>query len=294
MQKEFISIGIPFYNAELYLEDAICSVLAQTHKNWELILLDDGSTDKSLEIARAYEKFDERIRVISDGENKRLAARLNQIIKEAKYDFIARMDADDLMSNDRLEKQLITLKQNPSIDLVTSGRLTIGYNNELTGIRLGRNYQMNAAMILNGLTNLLHASLMARKEWCIRNPYNEKRVIAQDYELWLTAAKKDDLRYIVLKKPLYWYRVMENVTYEKLLKGYTTQIEIINAHYRGIISSSKKRKIITKFKAKKLIVKSLYKLNLLNLLLEKRSDKVTQQAIEYYNQHYANILRERK
>ena len=294
MQKEFISIGIPFYNAESFLEDAICSVLAQTHTNWELILLDDGSTDSSLKIAKSYEKKDSRIRVISDGKNKRLAARLNQLIKEAKYDFIARMDADDLMSNDRLEKQLVSLKQNPSIDLVTSGRLTIGYNNELTGIKLGRNYQMNAEMILNGLTNLLHASLMARKEWCLRNPYNEKRVIAQDYELWLTAAKKDDLKYIVLKEPLYWYRVMENVTYEKLLKGYTTQIEIINAHYRGVISSSKKSKIIAKFKAKKLIVKSLHKLNLLNLLLERRSDKITKQAVKYYNQHYPNILRERK
>lgn len=294
MQKQFVSIAIPFYNAELYLEDAICSVLAQTHKNWELILLDDGSTDESLKIARFYERNDPRIRVISDGKNKRLAARLNQIIREAKYDFIARMDADDLMSNDRLEKQLITLKQNPSIDLVTSGCLTIGHNNQLTGMRLGRNYQMTAEMILNGLTNLLHASLMARKEWYIRNLYNEKRVIAQDYELWLTAAKKDDLNYIVLKEPLYWYRVIENVTYEKLLKGYNTQIDVINTHYKDVISNSKKRKIIRKFEAKKLIVRGLNKLNLLSLLLQRRSDNVTEDVANYYNLHYSNIIRERK
>lgn len=290
----YITVGIPFYNAELYLENAICSVLAQTHPHWELILIDDGSTDKSLEIAKAYEKADSRIRVISDGVNKRLASRLNQIIREAKFDFIARMDADDLMSNDRLEKQLITLEKNPSIDLVTSGILTIDHDNSLTGIRISRNYQMNAEMILNGLTNLVHASLLARKDWYMRNPYNEERVIAQDYELWLTAAKKKDLNYIVLEEPLYWYRVAENVTYDKLMKGYNTQIKVINAHYKGLIPNSKKNKIIRKFRAKIVIVKSLHKLNLLSLLLKRRSDKVTTDIINYYGRHYYNIVRERK
>lgn len=293
MENEFVTIGIPFYNAERYLEDAICSVLAQTHSHWELILIDDGSTDKSLEIANFYSKMDSRIRVISDGKNKRLATRLNQIIKEAKYDFIARMDADDLMSNDRIDRQLNILKSKPSIDFVTSGCLTIGYNNELTGVKLGRNYQMTAEMILNGLTNLLHASLLARKEWYMRNTYNEERVIAQDYELWLTAAKKNDLSYIVLEEPLYWYRVVENVTYEKLIKGYNTQINVINSHYKNVISNSAKNKIIRKFKAKKLVVKGLNKLNLLNLLLEKRSDKVTEEIVKYYNQHYPNITKRR-
>src|SRR5699024_9933597 len=131
------SIGIPFYNAESYLEDAICSVLAQTYSYWELILVDDGSTDRSLEIAKQYAATDERIRVISDGKNKRLAARLNQIIIESKYEYIARMDADDLMSNDRLKLQLQVLEKNKKIDFVTTGCLTIGKDNELTGVRRG-------------------------------------------------------------------------------------------------------------------------------------------------------------
>ncbi|MEK5752755.1 glycosyltransferase family 2 protein, partial [Acinetobacter variabilis] len=74
----YISIGIPFFNAEKYLEDAIKSVLAQTFQNWELILVDDGSIDRSLEIARSFN--DPRIRIIADGHNRRLAYRLNQII----------------------------------------------------------------------------------------------------------------------------------------------------------------------------------------------------------------------
>jgi glycosyltransferase involved in cell wall biosynthesis len=74
-----VSIGISFYNCERFLPDAIRSVFAQTYQDWELILVDDGSTDRSLEIARSVN--DPRVRVISDG--------LNQLISESSYDFIA-------------------------------------------------------------------------------------------------------------------------------------------------------------------------------------------------------------
>lgn len=283
---KYISIGIPFFNAESYLSDAIKSVLAQSYPYWELILVDDGSSDKSLEIAKSFACKDSRIRVISDGKNKKLASRLNQIINEAKYNFIARMDADDLMSTDRLEKQIEVLKENPNINLVTTGCLTIGKNNELTGVRLGKNIQMNAAMILNGVTNLLHASMLARKEWCLRNLYNENRVIAQDYELWLTAAKKNDLDYIVLEEPLYWYRVIENITYFKLIKGYNTQINVIENNYENVISNFLKNKIIFKFKLKKLIVYFLNKTNKLQILLKRRAEIPSE---KYFSYHSSNL-----
>ena len=79
-----ITIAIPFYNAEEYLPDAIRSVFAQTFQDWELLLIDDGSTDASLAIANSVD--DERVRVISDGKNKKLAARLNEVTQWAKYD----------------------------------------------------------------------------------------------------------------------------------------------------------------------------------------------------------------
>lgn len=286
---EYISIGISFFNAESYLSDAIKSVLAQSYPYWELILVDDGSSDNSLEIAKSFASKDSRIRVISDGENKKLASRLNQIIHEAKYNFIARMDADDLMSIDRLEKQVKVLKENSNINLVTTGCLTIGKDNELTGVRLGKNIQMNAVMILNGVTNLLHASMLARKEWCLRNLYNENRVIAQDYELWLNAAKKNDLDYIVLEEPLYWYRVVENITYFKLIKGYNTQINVIQNNYENIISKFLKNKIIFKFRMKKLIVYFLNKTNKLKLLLKRRAEIPTDIYFLYHSENLKKI-----
>src|SRR5690606_5073350 len=130
-----ISIGIPFFNAECYLEGAIKSIIQQSLKDWELILVDDGSTDNSLDIARYFAQKDTRIRVISDGLNKKLPYRLNQIIKESKGEYIARMDADDLIHPDRLKIQLEFLENNKNFDLVSAGIISINDKNQIKGIR---------------------------------------------------------------------------------------------------------------------------------------------------------------
>lgn len=130
-----VSVGIPIYNASLYLDDAIKSIMAQTYKKWELILINDGSLDSSLDIAKYYESLDSRIRVISDGENKKLPFRLNQLIYESKGEYIARMDADDVMHPQRLEKQLSFLEENRNYDLVSSGLISIDSQNKVKGFR---------------------------------------------------------------------------------------------------------------------------------------------------------------
>lgn len=80
--------------------------------------------------------------------------------------------------------------------------------------------------------------LCSQKEWCLRNPYREDNALAEDYELWLSAAIKNDLKYNVLQEPLYYYREVENVKKEKMIKGYNTQIEVINRYYAGVISNN--------------------------------------------------------
>lgn len=276
----YISIGIPFFNAEKYLEDAIKSVLAQTFQNWELILVDDGSTDRSLEIARSF--VDPRIRIISDGYNRRLPYRLNQIISEAKYDIIARMDADDLMAVDRLEKQMKVLNENSEIDLVVTSLYSIGNKNEILGKRIFSNYQMQPKEILQGLTNLLHPSLLVRKAWCQRNLYQENNCLAEDYELWLSAAIKNDFNYVVIQEPLYFYREVENVKKEKMIRGYNTQIEVVKKYYKNIISDIDKNKIILKFEIKKIIVRILNFLNLMQILQMRRITPISNQDKNIY------------
>ena len=285
----YISIGIPFFNAEKFLEDAIKSVLAQTFQDWELILVDDGSTDRSLEIARSF--VDSRIRIISDGYNRRLPYRLNQIISEAKYDIIARMDADDLMAVDRLEKQIKVLTKNPEIDLVVTSLYSIGNKNEILGKRIFSTHQMQSKEILQGLTNLLHPSLLARKAWCQRNPYQENNCLAEDYELWLSAAIKNDFNYMVMQEPLYFYREVENVKKEKMIRGYNTQIEVIKKYYNNIIADREKNKILLKFEIKKIIVKILDFLNLMKILHSRRITPVSNDEKNFYESQLELIER---
>lgn len=284
-----ITVGIPFFNAEEYLEFAIKSVLAQTYPHWELILVDDGSTDKSLIIAQEFVAKDNRIRLISDGLNKKLPARLNQIIREAKYDYIARMDADDLMDPLRLECQLKVIESN-NVDLVTTGLYSIGKNNEIQGKRILPNYKMQPQQMLKGLTNLLHASLLAKKEWCLRNLYREDNALAEDYELWLSAAIKNDLNYIVIEQPLYFYREVESVKKSKMIKGYNTQISVIDRYFNGVISLQEKNKIILKFHLKKMIVLICDFLNLMYILQKKRVIPVSDIEALKYEKILKNIL----
>jgi glycosyltransferase involved in cell wall biosynthesis len=158
-----ITIGLPFYNAEKFLADAIRSVFAQTYTDWELILMDDGSTDGSLEIAKSVN--DPRVRVYSDGENKKLAARLNEIVQLAKYDIIARMDADDLMSPTRLEKQLKVLTNNSKIDLVTAGLFSTTNDLKLIGVRISNKSDIKFNEVIQKKSNgIVHAAILARKD----------------------------------------------------------------------------------------------------------------------------------
>lgn len=213
-----ITIGIPFYNAEKFLLDSIRSVFAQDHEEWELILMDDGSSDRSLDIAKSID--DPRVHVVSDGKNKKLAARLNEINSLASFEFIARMDADDLMAPDRLSSLLGFLLKFPHYDLVSCGVYSV--DNELN--LLGRRGQSITTFTFEGLLNksqrFIHAGLVARKSWYQRNKYNEAMIGGEDSELWRRAAKAGDFRAASISKPLYFYREEGNVTRQKLLTAY--------------------------------------------------------------------------
>ena len=222
-----VTIAIPFYNAEKYLLDSIKSVFAQTHQEWELILIDDGSTDNSLAIAKSI--IDPRVRVISDGINKRLAARLNEVTQLAKYEFIARMDADDLMMPNRIEKQLEVFAKN-NVDVVTTGVYSVNNNLELMGVRGWAFNSVTTTDILSKKVGIVHAAVMAKKSWYQRNKYNENLKIAQDLDLWLSSANNEDLSIISINEPLYIYREENNVTRYKLLNAYNNERHMLKKY----------------------------------------------------------------
>ena len=118
MKYPRVSILLPFFNAEQTLGPAIRSIIQQSYPHWELILIDDGSTDHSLEKAKRFD--DSRIKIVADGRNLKLPRRLNQGVKISRGRYIARMDADDVTYPDRIETQLQFLERNPQIDVVAS------------------------------------------------------------------------------------------------------------------------------------------------------------------------------
>ncbi len=226
---EYISIGIPIYNAESYLTDAIKSVLAQTYPYWELLLIDDGSRDNSFKIAQEFAVKDNRIRVISDGLNKKLPARLNQIINEAKYDYIARMDADDVMHPQRLEKQLSFLEDNKKYDLVSSGLISIDNQNEVKGFRCVCQLYDNFSKTSLSYP-VVHPSVMARKSWYLRNQYSERYPRAEDFELWTRSIINNDFRMAVLPDLLLYYRQEGNLSRDKIIKSYKDLLKIYKSY----------------------------------------------------------------
>lgn len=117
MKKSLVSIIMPVYNAEKFLAEAIESILGQTYQNFELIILDDGSEDNSLNIIKSYATKDSRINTISH-ENKGLVKTLNEGLKLANGNYICRMDADDISKSRRLEKQVHFLEENLDVVLV--------------------------------------------------------------------------------------------------------------------------------------------------------------------------------
>jgi glycosyltransferase involved in cell wall biosynthesis len=262
-----VSIAIPFYNAEKYLRDSIRSVFAQTHQDWELILMDDGSTDGSLVIAKSIK--DPRVSVYSDGQNKKLAARLNEITKLAKYDIIARMDADDLMSPTRIEKQLNILKDNLNIDLVSTGLFSVSDNLDILGARCHHHSTISFHDLIskNGC-GIVHASIIGRKEWFLRNKYDTKLKLAQDYDLWLRASKNNDLNIFLMNEPLYYYREIGSINPIKMLLAYSYERQM----YKKYVSDFKF--LVFKSYLKSIIVKFLCVINQFQFLINRRSNQV--------------------
>ncbi len=234
-----VSIGIPFYNSDKYLAAAIKSVLNQSYENWSLVLLDDGSTDDSLKIAKDYEQADPRITAISDGQNRGLPARLNELTRLSDGVFYARMDADDIMHPNRIENQIKHLVENPSIDVVGSGLISIDNNNDIIGIRKGVGKKTYTLKDITGGGWCVHPTVTGKTEWFKKHPYDEALKRAQDYDLWIRTVESS--AFARLEYPYLYYREASTPTLSKVIKAnkYSILIYWKNFSTLGIFRSVK-------------------------------------------------------
>lgn len=190
-----VSVVMSVYNGRPYLVKAVKSILAQTFRDFEFIIIDDGSTDGSIEDLKRYAAHDSRIRLVIQ-ENRGLTKSLNTGLKLACGKYIARMDADDISLPTRLQKQVAYLENNPSIAAVGCFAIII---DEL-GLKIARwnlftshkeidNHNMKG---LGG--GIIHPSVMMRKEIVISiGGYNDDLIVAQDFDLWLRLAEVSKL-----------------------------------------------------------------------------------------------------
>jgi glycosyltransferase involved in cell wall biosynthesis len=205
----FLSVLLPAYNAEKHLPAAIASVLAQTHSDFELLILNDGSTDSSLEIAEGFRVRDSRIQVISHG-NMGMGAALNQALGFAKADWIVRLDADDVMLPHRLERQIAFVERYPRIAVAGSLVYYIGEDGRLLGAATSslatpadfERHQRDGKPVA-----LHHPSVMMRKDVVLAvGGYRPEFWPADDFDLWARIAEQDHL-ILVQQEYLVQYRI---------------------------------------------------------------------------------------
>ena len=226
----FVSVLLPVFNGGNYLLSAVKSILHQTYKNWELILIDDGSSDGCIE---SIEKLHHpQIFIYPNLKNIGLAPSLNRAINLASGKYFARMDADDLAFPDRLEKQVTFLEENLDIDLVASRVLCFSQKtNEVMGYLpfLGCHEEISRRAF-SGI-HMPHPSWMGRREWFLSHRYLIPEVVrAEDQELLLRALPSS--RYAALPETLLAY------SYNKLsLKRlFNTRRSLLRAQLRIFFS----------------------------------------------------------
>jgi GT2 family glycosyltransferase len=184
MGQPQVSVVLPVWNGERYLQESVDSILAQDFRDFELIIVDDGSTDATGEIIGRY-AGDPRVRVHRQ-ENRGLVAALNVGLELSKADLIARLDADDIARSDRLSLQLAYLHENPDVMAVGSAIELMDAEGRGLGIR---HYPVGKGMATRGLLDgctLAHPAVMMRKAAVLKvGAYRECFRHAEDYDLWL-------------------------------------------------------------------------------------------------------------
>jgi glycosyltransferase involved in cell wall biosynthesis len=199
-----ISVLMPVYNAERYLTEATDSILKQTYTDFELIIINDGSTDRSLEILEGFARQDSRIRLISR-ENRGLVATLNEGLSLAKAPLIARMDADDIAFPDRFYIQKNYLDNNPGVLLLGTRVLIIDEDGDAICDMVSH---FSHDDIVNGLLSrqgqlVYHPSVMFRKKEVLAiGGYRNKYPHVEDLDLFLRLAETgniENLSTILLK-----------------------------------------------------------------------------------------------
>jgi glycosyltransferase involved in cell wall biosynthesis len=231
--------------------------------------MDDGSTDGSIDVVRHLE--DRRVRVLSDGSRRGLCERLNQIASMAQGDYLARMDADDLMHPERIERELAFLRANPDVDLMDTATFTVDDDLTPLGIRGDRPLDSRPEAVLrNGL--LIHPTVMGRAEWFHSNPYDPVYVRAEDRELWTRTCA--GTKFARLCEPLFFYREGPAGNLRNYLRTERTVRDILRRYGPPLVGARRTRLLVMRSRLKSMAYRIGTKLGLQGRLINERNRRL--------------------
>jgi len=252
--KPLITVFTPNYNREEVLSETIESILNQTYENFEYIIVDDGSTDKSWQIIQEYAKRDNRIKPYCNQQNLRIVKTRNKgfELSSSKAKYFAILDSDDIAIPHRLELQVNFLENNPAYGLVGGNKYLINENSELIGYRNYPTTNQEIKKVITRYNPIAQSCVLLRKEVIDQvGKYDEEWKYCQDYDYWLRVGKRWKLRN--LEMPLIKYRISEGqvksknmtqtirYTYkiqEKAVKEYGYADTLFNKTYRILLRIS--------------------------------------------------------
>ena len=205
-----VSVVMPCYNAEKYISEAIDSILHQTYSNWELIIVDDASTDRSAELIQAYVRRDLRISAYVNQEKKGAGAARNLAISHCTGKYVAFLDADDISNRKRLEKQADFLDKNKNYGAVGTQAKLVDQDSRIMGETKNPSAWCSIKKVMLFRCPFVNSSMMFRK--CMVDKYgvwmNESMSFGEDYLFWINMS--EHCRMHNLKEYLTLYRINTN------------------------------------------------------------------------------------
>lgn len=239
MTNPLVSILMPVYKTAPYLKEAMDSILSQTFKDFELIVLNDCSPDNADEILDAYD--DPRIVRYKGETNMGLSNVLNAGMDMARGQYIARMDSDDISLPDRLEVQVKYLEEHPEIDLCSCGMKMFGAKDD-TWVRDSDPEKVKVTALF--FSPILHASSLWRKDSFDKHGlrFRQEMVPAEDYDMWCRALAKE-LKLINIPDCLYLYRIRPDQATQDTQKTSAKEYEVKSDFLKSIFPSSSAKDI---------------------------------------------------
>jgi len=222
-----VVIVMSVFNESEKICNAIESIINQSYKLWNLVIVDDGSTDDTAKIVQSYVDKHNNIELLINKANRGLAYGLNKAISYSNSEYIARMDADDVALSNRLKSQIEYLNEHSEIDVLGTGAEVVNTNSGKSIVFKPENHTTILSSI-EKINPFFHSSVMMRRNFVESlGGYDAKCLRAQDYDLWLRGV--DKFKYHNLQEVLMTYS-SRNQSFKSICYGF--RVRVINAYRR--------------------------------------------------------------